>query len=599
MATPRSMGPAGAGEHEAPKVNSNRLDVGVQPLGVASRSGLQVHGRNAKGLASHASLAASKASIATRQIMRAVHVEYEEKDQSYFDKRKLNNKSLGMIHLFVATYAVLSSGTGAGWWTGTTSAGWGTVLVCVAVMTVWMVSFGVVLSELMTMLPYIGGLATYSRAAFGPYVGYFIGQCELAEYTIFIATNVNAVASDLNSLAGLSSSFVPLWWFIVFGVLFLIMCMKNQYYFSTFGIITFISITFTLSLTLIQLGSADPSRWAMKDFFDNTYNYNVTANGYVPYDYNQALFPAGASGFISTLPFIFGDFQGLEVLPLLAEESRNFEKDGPRAMFLTIVIFQLVYWICVLVTPTLPPGLFVMQYSWDPIVLTFVAWLGADPEGALSNYLYIFFPIIGQLAACMSLTLAFTRLNFAMSRSGLMPQYLSLTEVPFKKESLPWAAFLFSIVTTMFVILISYFAESNQTLENITLALGDAGFYYLTIMYGMTGVSFLYLRHICPNVKRPFKSSLGPLCAVLVIVGCIVLFVFLCYTASARVALALVAGKLVIGMIHFYFCHRKHLVLSEEEKFIAENMGQQVSMNILPIMEEHSRAESQKNLPQT
>ncbi|KAJ3241259.1 hypothetical protein HDU81_001244 [Chytriomyces hyalinus] len=449
---------------------------------VATESGSLRPG-GAGNVKSNISLATSRISLASKAILHAAAVEYEEKDASYFEKRQLPKSDLGYFDLFVVTYAVLASGTGYGWWTYCTANGWGTLLVATAVMTIWQMSFGVILTELMTMLPFIGGLATYSRAAFGPYIGYLIAQCELAEYTIFISANLNGVAVGFVELTGMDKKYVPLWWFIVFILMLALMLMKSRFFFTTFAILTTASILINLSLVLPQLGQANPILWAETDFFNQTYNGNVTETGFTPFNLETALFPIGFTGFMKTLPYIFGDFQGLEIMPLLAEESKNFVKDGPRAMMTTIIFFNAMYWMLVLVVPSLPPGLYVTQWSWDPVVDTFVYMLQLEPEGSAHTTLSAVFPLIsGQIACVLSLTLAFTRLNFAMSRSGLMPQYLSLTHFPFKAEPFPWAAFLFSIVTTMMVILITYFAEASQNLEQIIEGLGPAGFFYLSIM---------------------------------------------------------------------------------------------------------------------
>ncbi|KAI8835397.1 hypothetical protein BJ741DRAFT_607871 [Chytriomyces cf. hyalinus JEL632] len=549
---------------------------------VAAESGA-LRPEAAGNVKSTVSLANSKISLASKAILHAAGVEYEEKDASYFEKRKLQKSNLGYFDLFAITYSVLASGTGCGWWTYCTAQGWGTVLVATTIMTIWQVSFGVILTELMTMLPFIGGLATYSRAAFGPYIGYLIAQCELAEYTIFISANLNGVAVGFVELTGMDRKYVPLWWFIIFAAMFGLMLTKSRCFFAAFTILTTLSILINFSLVLPQLGHTDPVLWAETDFFNQTYNGNVAETGSTPFSLETALFPFGFTGFMKTLPYIFGDFQGLELMPLLAEESRNFVKDGPRAMLTTIICFNVIYWMLVLVIPCLPPGLYITQWSWVPVVDTFVHIFQLEHEGTAHMTLSALFPLIsGQIACVLSLTLAFTRLNFAMSRSGLMPQYLSLTKFPFKSEPLPWAAYLFSIVTTMTVILISYFAEASQNLEQITEGLGPAGFFYLAIMYSFTAISFLYLRYKCPKVRRPFQSSLGPLCALLVLLVCVSVFAFIIRTSDSHIPLALVAGKITIGMLHFYFAHRKHLVLSAEEIFIAEHMGQTISMSQLP-----------------
>ncbi|ORY40262.1 hypothetical protein BCR33DRAFT_740508 [Rhizoclosmatium globosum] len=446
---------------------------------------------------------------------KAFAVTYETKDEKYFEDRILTKSDLGVYHIFS---------------------------VCI-------ISIAVILAELMTMLPFIGGLATFTRAAFGPYLGYMIGQCELAEYTIFLAGNINGLATNLNNLAQWDQKYIPAWWFIIFTICFGIQVIRNKLFFGCFCVLCVLCLGVVLAFTLPQISVANSYFWADHQYFQETFNSDVNSTT-IPYNQVQALFPLGITGVVNSVPFVMGDFQGLEIIPLMAEECRDFITDGPRAMFATSATFISLYWLLILVIASVPPGLYGNESFWYPMINTFAGFLGLDPEGQTYNTLCYW---IGALY---------------LSRSGLMPQFLSITTLPYKTERVPWASYLFGCLMALFFILLSYFEPSvSGSLAVITNALGPAGFLYLTLMYGSTCVSFVYLRYKYPSFKRPFKSALGIPCAVYALAVCVFVFVAIVMNEANYVAVSICAGKLVLGMIHMWF-HRKHLVMSPEEEAI-------------------------------
>ncbi|KAJ3295857.1 hypothetical protein HDU79_008209 [Rhizoclosmatium sp. JEL0117] len=498
---------------------------------------------------------------------KAFAVTYETKDEKYFEDRVLTKSDLGVYHIFSVCIVCLASGLGTGWWGNISGEGWGSMITATAVMTVWQISIAVILAELMTMLPFIGGLATFTRAAFGPYLGYMIGQCELAEYTIFLAGNINGLATNLNNLAQWDQKYIPAWWFIIFTICFGIQVIRNKLFFGCFCVLCVLCLGVVLAFTLPQISVANSYFWADHQYFQETFNSAVNSTA-IPYNQVQALFPLGITGVVNSVPFVMGDFQGLEIIPLMAEECRDFITDGPRAMFATSATFISLYWLLILVIASVPPGLYGNESFWYPMINTFAGFLGLDPEGQTYNTLCYWIGALYATATTLSLFYAFSRLCFALSRSGLMPQFLSITTLPYKTERVPWASYLFGCLMALFFILLSYFEPSvSGSLAVITNALGPAGFLYLTLMYGSTCVSFVYLRYKYPSFKRPFKSALGIPCAVYALAVCVFVFVAIVMNEANYVAVSICAGKLVLGMIHMWF-HRKHLVMSPEEEAI-------------------------------
>ncbi|KAJ3176453.1 hypothetical protein HK101_010441 [Irineochytrium annulatum] len=91
-------------------------------------------------------------------------------------------------------------------------------------------------------------------------------------------------------------------------------------------------------------------------------------------------------------------------------------------------------------------------------------------------------------------------------------------------------------------------------------------------MYGATAVSYLYLWKRFPNLKRPWKSRLGPAAAVFIIIVSLCLLIVMSY--QHWLAICICAVKLIVGMTFFFvMAWNTDLVLSEEEKYIQKHIN--------------------------
>ncbi|KAJ3193635.1 hypothetical protein HK101_004451 [Irineochytrium annulatum] len=296
-----------------------------------------------------------------------------------------------------------------------------------------------------------------------------------------------------------------------------------------------------------MLPSFDPYQWAVVDFYINYFGVNGTngtafdgaafngtalngtalngtlwatngttggdsagLEGIPPFSILTALFPTSIlAGLINGMPGILYDLSGIEMVPLMAEDCKDFLKDGPRALWMCAFMSVAFYTVLVILLPFVPPGAYTMSEAiisphLDPLLTIY----GIE-EGSGWFIAMTFFANTMNISSTVAYTYGFTRLAYALARGGYMPTFMALSVVPGKQERIPWAACSFGVVVVLAVAALTFF-EGGE----VAMVLTVSGSIYLVIMYGFTGISYLYLWWRFPDLKRPWKSSFGPAAAV-------------------------------------------------------------------------------------
>ncbi|KAJ3186849.1 hypothetical protein HK101_009546 [Irineochytrium annulatum] len=398
----------------------------------------------------------------------------------------LNGNKLGVLDILAIVLGPIFSCLTGYWYAGLAS-GYGYHLVFYAFTSVWFVAFCVILCELMTALPFAGGLSTYARymipnmlggvtnlhmsasslcrAAFGPYIGYLVGQSELSEYTLYGASDITYAATLFSEATNLSTVYNPyVWSFACVG------CFALQLMSSRIGLVA---------------PAIDFNKWAVVDFYENMFNTTFIDNTTVGIAANNdalasnltlpafsvatALFPTGLwAAVVNCLP----------------------NQDGPLALFIAAIILLVQLTLFVVVFPLVPPGAYALSNTSmgpnvDPIIAiyniteTSPAYQGLNILGNFSTF-----------TAAVSLTFAFARLAFALARGGSMPNFMAWSRVPLKRERVPWFACIFGVGVTVVTSLISYLEDG--TIDSILSTAGTISQQAVEVEY-WAGVRSLYV----------------------------------------------------------------------------------------------------------
>lgn len=240
--------------------------------------------------------------------------------------------------------------------------------------------------------------------------------------------------------------------------------------------------------------------------------------------------PFGWSGVIQGASLIFFAYIGFDAVSTAAEEAINPQKDLPKGIIGSLVICTILY---IVVSGLLTA---ITHYSnlnvSSPISNTLLI-LGHKTAAGLVGV----GAIAGLTTVMLVLYYGITRIFFAMSRDGLLPQYFSITN---KRTNTPVRIIL------LCGSLMALFA--GLTPITILAELVNIGtlFAFIVVCAGV-----IYLRWFKPDMPRPFKTPGMPYIPILGILSCFYLIVNLPLITIIRFTLWMILG-LVIYFLYGY-----------------------------------------------
>ncbi len=267
-------------------------------------------------------------------------VKYTQAGADYFEKRKLR-RSAGVWGLWGIGVAAVVSGDFSGWNVGLGTTGWGPMLVATILIAIMFFTMIFSIGEMSAAMPHTGGAYSFSRAAMGPFGGFFTGFAETIEYVVTTAVIVwfSGVYAD-SALSALTGVSLPnyVWWIILYIVFIGLNSLGASIGFRFALIVAIISIGVILFFAIgaIVTGSVDFSRLL-----------DLAPEGGAAGEF----FPFGAVGILFALPFAIWFFLGIEELPLAAEEANNPARDIPKASVAGVVTLTVLGLLVLFLNP--------------------------------------------------------------------------------------------------------------------------------------------------------------------------------------------------------------------------------------------------------
>ena len=434
-------------------------------------------------------------------------------------------------------------------------------------------------SEIASMIPVAGSAYTYTYATMGEFMAWMVGWILMLEYAIGNITVASAwtgyFIEFLKSFQNYLPSFVinfPIWLRYDYRT---ISTMCNDYGWDIhdkipylFGVIPFsinlpaVAIVLALTILLVRgvkestkvasimvavnlfmilsfvvVGAfhVNPQNW--KSFFDT-----LTASSQT-YSIHSIMMLSPEvvtliTGVMMGAFLIFFAYIGFDAISTAAEETKNPQKDLPRAIIGTLVICTLLYVCVALVLTGLVP---VNQINTQAPIAHAMSYIGKSGFSKLIA--------TGALCALTSVLLIYqlgtTRILYAISRDRFLPKSWRLIHKKFKTPHvMTWISGLVVILCGLFMDL------------NISAALCNFGTFTSFIIIC---IAVLVLRKSEPDRNRPFKVPFCPWFPIAGIVICAVLIIFslnTLKTSSLYFVLWLVVGLLIYG---FYGYNQKRL----------------------------------------
>ena len=482
---------------------------------------------------------------------RVGKVEYNPVGADYFERRGLRRYA-GAVSLWALGVGAVISGDFFGWNYGLDAGGFGGLAVATAVVALMYLGICYSIAEMSPALPHTGGAYSFGRTAMGPWGGLVTGLAENIEYILTPAVIVvgigGYVGAVFNDLFGVDIP-APVWW-LVFYVLFVGLNIVGVE--ATFKFSVFITLLSLVILAVFWIGAVPYFSWE-------------TALNIEPEAGNSRFLPFGWGGAAQAMPFAIWFYLAIEQLPLAAEESRDPQRDMPKAMLWGILTLIAASVLTLFLNAGIAPGSAEVGRSDEPLLLAFRTIFGG---GAGASALALA-AVAGLVASFHTIIYAYGRNIYSLSRSGYFPKWLSIT-LPGRKT--PHAALIAGAVIGYGAALLIEFGDAwigaNVRVGAVLLNMAVFG---AVIAYIMQMIAFVRLRIRFPAIERPYVSPLGNAGAVAAAVIAFATLCFLFLNPEYRVGVYGCAVWFAAGLIHFAVSGRKKLVYSPEERFAAAN----------------------------
>jgi len=225
----------------------------------------------------------------------------------------------------------------------------------------------------------------------------------------------------------------------------------------------------------------------------------------VPYFGKVNYFEAsqGIQGILKASTLIFFAYLGFEDIVNLAEETKDPERNIPKALILSVVVTAIVY---VLVAVAVVSIVNWQELGESCCPLAFAA------SKSLGHNAFLTMSVIALFATAntvLVLLIVSSRMMYGMARDGFLPHSLS----KLSRRGTPWIAILAVMVLPCFVILVG-----NIGLVAEITNLGTF------IIFATVNLSVIWLRYRKPDWKRPFKTPITiakvPLIPLLGLLSC-------------------------------------------------------------------------------
>lgn len=334
-------------------------------------------------------------------------------------------KSLTSVHLWGLGVGIVIAGNYFGWNFGLTEAGYVGLIIATLLMAVMYFTMSLGIAELSTIMPFAGGPYAFARRALGPYFGFITGIGVVVQFTIAAPTVAIAIGAYMTFI------FPNIPTIIAALIVYLIFIAIHMLGITQYARLEMIFVTIAVGLLVLM-------------FVVGFFNMDISYLG----AYNGSLIPGGISGIWACIPFAMWLFIGIEMLPMLSEETRDIKKDMPRGLVAGIATLLVLAILTVTVAIGLV-GVERLEGQADPLPAAIAGVLG---ENYWLAKVLATVGIVGLISSFSGIMLAYSRQVFALSRAGYLPKFLSLVS---KKKQTPYMAIIVpSIIGLLLVSLV-------------------------------------------------------------------------------------------------------------------------------------------------
>jgi APA family basic amino acid/polyamine antiporter len=454
-------------------------------------------------------------------ILRRKPIEHIEETEAGEGTRL--DKSLGLWQL---TAIGVGGIIGAGIFTlaGTVAHGIAGPAVLVSFLVAGVASACAALSyaEFAGMIPKAGSAYTYGYAVLGEFAGWFIGWDLLLEYTAIVAVVAIGISGYFGFLIENLGLGLPDWLQGAPGT-------GGGHRVDLFAVVLCLVIAWLLNLGMRSAARFETAVVALKVLVVlvviGVGVFHIDTENYHPF------FPFGVSGAFTGAATVFFAVFGYDAMSTAAEESRDAQRNMPKAIIYSLAISMVLYVAACLVLTGM------QNYRAIDPESGFSTAFDSVGLSALANLVAVG-AIIGILTVMFTFMLGVTRVWFSMSRDGLLPRWFAKTHptrhVPTR---VTWIVGVASAAIAGFVPI----GEAAE-LTNIGILLA----------FVVVCVAVIVLRYRQPGLPRTFRTPGMPVVPALGVVFSVWLITFLQWQTWVRFAVWFAVGC----VIYFGYSYR-------------------------------------------
>jgi APA family basic amino acid/polyamine antiporter len=334
------------------------------------------------------------------------------------------------------------------------------------------------------MIPKAGSAYTYGYATLGESIGWFIGWDLLLEYTAIVAVVAIGVSQYVAYLFTSFHANLPAWMLGAPGT-------GAGHRLDLFAMILCLAVAALLNRGIKS--SVRVESWLVFVKIAIVLAVVVVGAFYVKSSNLSPYFPKGLGGAATGAATVFFAVFGYDAMSTAAEESKDAERNLPKAIVLSLAIAMVLY----LLAATVLTG--IQKYSDLSSTAAFAYAFQSVGLTAFAKIVSVG-AIIGIITVLFSFSLGASRVWFAISRDGLLPAWFAHTNDRHSPNRPVWIVGIVAAGIAGFVPI-----GSAAELTNIGILLA----------FIVVSIAVIVLRHRQPDRPRTFRVPLMPVTPLL------------------------------------------------------------------------------------
>ncbi|MFH1770190.1 MAG: amino acid permease [archaeon] len=365
-------------------------------------------------------------------------------------------------------------------------------------------SFG----ELSSMFPKSGGIYEFCKQAYGRFTSFLVGWMTLVAGNITIAMLIVGAIRYLNpSMPNIMKIVISLMFILVFNF----MAYKGMKT-SAVMLVAFAIFTLTSLIGLIIPGLFSMNFSNFTPFFTHSWPMVFIA-----------------------IFFIAETFFGWETATFLAEETKNPEKNIPKALIYGTIIIAIISMIFVITALGSVPW---QTFSESLAPLSDLSLVHYGDVGRSIFTILVYMSIIGSVAGWI---VSSPRLILALAKDKL---FITQCAKIHPENNTPYVAIIFQTILTSILVIIG--SGSYETLLEILLPL-------VLVIYAATIFSLFVLRIKQPNTERPYRLPFGKSGSIALVLMLLGLVGYWLFNVEGAVHVAKLGLSFIVFGIPIYF----------------------------------------------